>query len=104
MWAAKQTNPVLKVHPTAQQMLVSSGLKWTPEQRVALGIGTGVMTGGGVALVVEALRGVLPPVVFGIGCALIGGGLGGAMAGGIIGEFTVDSKTGTVTLKAPTLS
>lgn len=104
-WAKRsEQTPVLAMHPTAQEALASSSRQWTPQQKVAVGIGTGSMVGAGVALVAEALRAVDPysGAALTLGCVLIGGGLGGAMGGGILGELSFDAKAQTFTLKAAT--
>ncbi len=81
--------PLLRLHPTAQQMLVSSGQNWTDDQRLALGIGTGVATGGGLSLMFTSLRGGAPTYVFGLGAMLVCGALAGAVAGKVIPELHI---------------
>jgi hypothetical protein len=89
-----QQAPVLAIPPATQTALEASDLKFTPEQKLAVGIGTGVMTGLGLAMVFDVVKGVAPKsaVVLDIGCALIAGGLFGAASGDVIKKMKANHE------------
>jgi hypothetical protein len=108
--------PLIKWDPASEQLIshaVNEALKrahpataaqFTPEMRLAIGLGSGAMIGAGLGAMVSLARAAEPTgaaaslltvvaVAMGIG-GTIGGGIGLGMAGGVIGKVNVPTPLG----------
>jgi hypothetical protein len=82
------------------------GRTLTDQQRLAIGVGSGALIGGGLGALATVARAADPTgaaaVLFTlIGAAMIGIGVGGALAGGVIAQVNIPSPLGQIKFVAP---
>jgi hypothetical protein len=99
--------PVFRIDQTIQNSLNRhvdvARPDWTKEQKLKIGIGSGVVAGIGVALLVELAKATSPQagVIGVIASMAIGGGVGAVLAGRVIDfSVTIDPKTGLPVVSA----